>query len=77
MSDQALEDDLDKLVDKVAQIDSTINDLRGNGAALTGTAAPISPRFHPLLVVAEAPGQPDLTHRSSRARQAAITPGGS
>ena len=52
-SPEALSDDLDKLVGKVEQLDSTIAALRAEESALTGAPAIPGRRFHPLLVVAE------------------------
>lgn len=51
-SPEALSEDLDKLVDEVEQIDSTIAALRTEEPALTGVPAPAR-RFYPLLVVAD------------------------
>jgi hypothetical protein len=52
VSTEALSADLDKLVAKAAQLDSTIAALRADEPRLTGAPAVPARRFHPLLVVA-------------------------
>ncbi|KGH48626.1 hypothetical protein IN07_01300 [Modestobacter caceresii] len=50
---EALSRDLDKLVDKVEQLDHTIAALRADPSRLTGAPSGPTRRFFPLLVVAE------------------------
>jgi hypothetical protein len=52
-SDVTVDADLDKLVAKVGQIESTIAAIRANQTALTGKPAHPNPRFYPVLVVAD------------------------
>lgn len=52
-SDDAVSADLDKLVAKAAQLESTIAALRADQSALTGAAAVPNQRFRPVLVVAD------------------------
>jgi hypothetical protein len=53
LDEAALVTDLDKLVDEVEQVDSTIRFLRENEQALTGQKPVEGRRFTPVLVVAE------------------------
>jgi hypothetical protein len=52
-SDAAVDADLNKLVAKAGQIESTIAAIRANQTALTGKPAHPNPRFYPVLVVAD------------------------
>jgi hypothetical protein len=52
-SDATVDADLDKLVAKAGQIESTIAAIRANQTALTGKPAHPNPRFYPVLVVAD------------------------
>ena len=53
VSDQDVVKDIDKLVEKVEQLDSTIQCLRQAEERLTGAPGALNRRFYPLLVVAE------------------------
>lgn len=53
VSDQAIVDDLIKLVGEVEQIDSTIRSIRDNESRLTGVSSRPNKKFHPLLVTTE------------------------
>jgi hypothetical protein len=68
-SPAAISRDLDKLVGKVEQLDSTIAALRAEEAALTGAPPRVARRFYPLLVVAE--GFPVNPHSVELLRQRA------
>jgi len=73
-SDAAVSADLDKLVGKAGQIESTIAAIRGDQTALTGAAPHPHPRFHPVLVVADGfPVNPiSLTLLRERMRDAGV-----
>jgi hypothetical protein len=52
-SEKAVSDDLDKLVEKASQIESTIAAIRTDETALTGASSPGHRHFHPVLVVTD------------------------
>ncbi|MBU2694988.1 hypothetical protein CCO04_07835 [Pimelobacter sp. 30-1] len=52
VSEDALEQDLDDIVEKAKQVQATIDNIRRDERALTGRAAALGPRrFHPVVVV--------------------------
>jgi hypothetical protein len=78
LSDEDVEQDLDKFVGKIEQIDSTINQLRTDSERLTGHAANTRGlTFYPVLVLAEGfPVNPiSLTILRERVKEAGLLSG--